>query len=286
MNLGLWRCKLLPKFRYQKPKTVDEAVTLLSEHGREAKILAGGTDLLIGIDEGTVSAQYVVDVKAIPDLRGISVAESGELTIGACATINEILETERLPAGMGAVREAASVLATYQIRNRATVGGNLCNASPACDLGPPFLVLGASLRVVARNGDRTVPLRDFFSGVKLTCCRPDELVTHIMVPACNGTLSAFRKRQRIGGHDLALVNAAGAFSEAGGLRIALGAVAPTPLLFDGFDGTGLDETEKIVKMVMESISPVDDVRSSRLYRQHMAEFLVTELLRVLRKRRD
>jgi CO/xanthine dehydrogenase FAD-binding subunit len=276
---------LLPKVRYQKPKTVDEAVSLLSERGREAKIFAGGTDLLIGIEEGTVSAQYIVDVKGIADLHRIRVLESGGLAIGACVTINEILETESLPAGMDAIREAASVLGTYQIRNRATVGGNLCNASPACDLGPPLLVLGASLKVVSAKGKRTVPLRDFFSGVKLTCCEPDELVTHIVLPGSNGTFSAFRKRQRIGGHDLALVNAAAAFSIASGLRIALGAVAPTPLLVDGFDGTGPDEVERIIKKVMEAISPVDDVRSSRLYRERMAEFLVVELLSVLEERR-
>lgn len=292
---------MLPAFCYERAVSVDEAVDLLARYGPDARILAGGTDLLIGIEDGTIPARRVIDVKGIPDLHGISVSESGETSIGACTTINEIIEAGNLPPGTAAVIEAASVLATYQIRNRATVGGNICNASPACDLGPPFLVLKACLRMVSGGGERTVPLRDFFSGVKQTCCGPEELVTHITLPPLNGTVSAFRKRQRIGGHDLALVNAAAAFSGDGGssspgkgksagggksptgLRIAVGAVATTPLVIDGFDGLGPGDAKKVVRKVMDSISPIDDVRSSRRYREGMVGFLIRELLGTLRE---
>jgi carbon-monoxide dehydrogenase medium subunit len=275
---------LLPKLSYHRASTIDEAVGLLSEYGKKAKILAGGTDLLIGLEAGAIAADKVIDIKCIHDLREISVSRSGELTIGACVTVNEILEAGPLPAGMDAVLEAASLLATYQIRNRATVGGNVCNASPACDLGPPLLVLGANLRIMSADGERIVPLTDFFSGVKMTCCEPDELVTHIMIPPVDGTVTAFRKRQRIDGHDLALVNAAAALSGEGKVRIALGAVAMTPLLIDDFGGAGPDDPDEVVKIIKESASPIDDVRSSRIYREHMVEYLVRELLDVLRRR--
>ncbi len=253
-------------------------MALLKRHGRDAGILAGGTDLLIGMQDGTACVRHLIDIKPIPGLGELSVSDSGDLAIGACATINRLLE-EGVPPGMEALAQAADVLATYQIRNRATVGGNVCNASPACDLGPPLLVLDAEVRAVSPNGERTIPLKDFFTGVKCTCCGPDEIVTHIMIPASPGPrVSSFRKRQRLKGHDLAMVNAAAAYSREAGLKVALGAVAETPILIGGLDGAGLDDRAKVLDTVANSISPIDDVRGSRTYRLKMAEFLVGEVL--------
>jgi CO/xanthine dehydrogenase FAD-binding subunit len=171
------------------------------------------------------------------------------------------------------------MLATNQLRNRATVGGNVCNASPACDLGPPLLVLGGLVRAVSPAGERSIPLKDFFSGVKCTCCAPDEIVTHVLVPAPGeARASAFRKRQRLKGHDLAVVNAAASYGKSGGLKVAVGAVAETPVLIGGLDGAGPDDRIKVLETVMSSISPISDVRGSREYRVKMVEFLVGELL--------
>jgi carbon-monoxide dehydrogenase medium subunit len=122
-------------------------------------------------------------------------------------------------------------------------------------------------------------LKDFFSGVKCTCCGEDEIVTHILVPASGDErVSAFRKRQRLKGHDLAVVNAAASYSKSDGLKLALGAVAETPLLINGLEGTGPDDRIKVLETVMNTISPISDVRGSREYRLKMAEFLVGELL--------
>ena len=126
---------MLPRFRHFRPDTLEEALGLLESHGSEACIIAGGTDLLVGLDDGTVSTEYLIDLKGISELSEITLSSDG-LRIGACVTINQLLESDYLAAGYRALRQAASRLATYQIRNRATLGGNLCNASPACDMGP------------------------------------------------------------------------------------------------------------------------------------------------------
>jgi carbon-monoxide dehydrogenase medium subunit len=270
--------KLLPEICYHRVTVIDRALALLAEHGPDAAILAGGTDLIIGLQDGTTCARHLIDIKAIPGFNEISVSDSGDLVIGACVTINGLLEAG-VPRGMEALTQAAGMLATNQLRNRATVAGNVCNASPACDLGPPLLVLGGLVRVVSPSGERSIPLKDFFSGVKCTCCGPDEIVTHVLVPAAGeAAVSAFRKRQRLKGHDLAVVNAAASYSKSAVLKVALGAVAETPVLIGGLDGAGPEDRIKVLENVMNSISPISDLRGSREYRLKMVEFLVGELL--------
>jgi CO/xanthine dehydrogenase FAD-binding subunit len=272
--------QVLPRFRYHKPAILEEAVGLLEDFGPNGRILAGGTDLLVGLGDGTISAAHVIDIKGITELSDISYAD-GTLTIGACVTVNRLLEFGGLPKACGALRAAAARLATHQIRNRATVVGNVCNASPACDMGPPLLVLDAYLRSASSRGERTIPLRDFFRGVKCTCCEPTEIVTGVVVPAGKDTVSVFSKRKRIRGHDLSLVNGAAACENGTGVRIALGAVAPTPVLIEGLERWGLSERHKMVRHAVASISPIDDVRSSSSYRLAMAERIVDDMLRFL-----
>jgi CO/xanthine dehydrogenase FAD-binding subunit len=281
---------MLPRFQYHRPETIEEALVLLEENSPDARILAGGTDILISMKEGICAPRHVVDVKAIPDLRRIEAAGDGSLTIGPCVTVNELLEFGGLPAGMAAMHDAASVLATYQLRNRATVGGNIINASPACDLGPPLLVLGATVSAVSPSGERTVALRDFFTSVKQTCLTQCEVVTSINVPPPADVVSAFVKRQRIKGHDLATVNVAAAAGGGGGLRLGLGAVAARPLLLDGLGGAGGADVEDLrdaaVRAALDAISPIDDVRASAAYRRDMVELLVGKVLRLLSERMD
>jgi CO/xanthine dehydrogenase FAD-binding subunit len=268
---------VLPRFRHFRPDTLEEALGLLESHGSEACIIAGGTDLLVGLDDGTVSTEYLIDLKGISELSEITLSSDG-LRIGACVTINQLLESDYLTAGYRALRQAASRLATYQIRNRATLGGNLCNASPACDMGPPLLVFDARLQTISDSGERTIPLRDFFQGVKVTCCQPCEIVTKIIVPASEGTASAFAKRTRIRGHDLALVNGAAACENGSGLRLALGAVASTPILIPGLGGVGTRDRQRIMDIVLRAVSPIDDVRSSSEYRTAMVRHVVDSVL--------
>ena len=279
---------MLPRFHYHRAETLDAALGLLKGHSPDARILAGGTDILITMKEGTCAPKHLIDVKAIPELVGIEVGQDNSLSIGACVTVNQLLEFGDLPPGMAALHDAASVLATYQLRNRATVGGNISNASPACDLGPPLLVLGASVVAVSPSGERRVPLGEFFTSVKQTCIAPDEIITRVLIPPPGDTVSAFVKRQRIRGHDLATVNAAVAAGGGRGLRLGLGAVAPVPLLIDAPAGAGDEaatrDRDAVVKAALGAVSPIDDVRSSALYRRHMVELLVTKALDLLYER--
>jgi CO/xanthine dehydrogenase FAD-binding subunit len=280
---------MLPRFHYHRAQTIDEAISLLRDHSPDARVLSGGTDLFIGMKEGTCAPGHVIDVKTIPDLCGIELAGDGSLSIGACVTVNQLLEFENMPAGVAALHDAASVLATYQLRNRATVGGNISNASPACDLGPPLLVLGAQVSAVSPSGPRTVALSEFFTSVKETCLARDELITAITVPPPGDTISAFVKRQRIRGHDLATVNVAAAVDGGRGLRLALGAVAPKPLLLADVPGAATGREVKdlrgaAVSAAMGAIAPIDDVRAGALYRCHMIELLVGRALDMLQER--
>ncbi len=279
---------MLPRFRYHRAETVDEALGLLVEHSPDARILAGGTDLLITMKSGTCAPAHIIDVKAVPELREIELAADGGISIGACVTVNELLEFGDLPAGMAALHDAASVLATYQLRNRATVGGNICNASPACDLGPPLIVLGARVNAVSPSGERTVPAHDFFTSVKETCLAQDEVIRSITLPPPGDVVSAFVKRRRIKGHDLATVNVAAAAGGGKGLRLGLGAVAVRPLLLDGLGevaGGGIgDLREAAVKAALEAIAPIDDLRASAEYRRRMVELLVERALCLLEER--
>jgi CO/xanthine dehydrogenase FAD-binding subunit len=286
---------MLPRFLYHKARTIEESLDLLAEHGPTAGVLAGGTDLLVAMKEGACAPRHIIDVKAIPELSGIESAPDGGISIGACVTVNELIEYEALPRGMEALRDASSVLATYQIRNRATVGGNICNASPACDLGPPLLVLGAAVRAVSPSGERRVAVRDFFTSVKETCLARDELIVRIDLPSARDTASVFAKRRRIRGHDLATASVAAAVGGNGGLRLGLGAVATRPLLVEdrgggapdtgggsGFDWTGAGK--RIMEAALAAISPVDDLRATAVYRRHMVEMLVRRSLELLKER--
>ena len=276
---------MLPKFSYLRALTLDEAFKALAEYGAEARILAGGTDLLVGMRGGVAWPRYLIDIKHIPELGEIRVDKDGSVAIGACVTVNDLLELE-LPAGCDALCKAASVLATKQVRNRATVGGNLCNASPACDLGPPLLVLGARLRLVSAAGERTIDLKDWFVCPKKTCIAEGEMLAEVVVLRGAAVASVFGKRQRIRGHDLAVVNAAAALAP-GGLKVAVGAVAPKPLLLEGLGGDidfGAAASDRVLKRVNDAISPIDDVRASGAYRRLMAEGLVRDLLEELKDR--
>ncbi|HVP56809.1 MAG TPA: xanthine dehydrogenase family protein subunit M [bacterium] len=288
---------MLPRFGYLRPATLGEALRALDDYAGEARLLAGGTDLLISMKDGLARPKYVIDIKQIPELRTLRVTGGSGLTIGACVTVNELLAFGALPAGMTALREAASWLGTHQVRHRATVGGNLCNASPACDLAPPLLVLDATVKALSAKGERAIPLKDFMTCPKETCLARHELVTEIVVPPADGTRSGFAKRTRIRGHDLSVVNAAVALSvdgvsggrsgprgkQAARLRIALGAVAPTPLLVEGLDGLDPGDEAGVMKVILGAISPIDDVRGSGLYRKAMVRVLIGDLLKRLRE---
>ena len=226
-------------FAYARPGTLAEAVALLAEHGPDARVLAGGTDLVIRLRDGTVATSLVVDVKRIPELApGIRVGEGGSLVIGATTAMTEIAAHPVIRRDVAALAEAAAVVGSVQIRNRATLAGNLCNASPAADTAPALLIHGAVVVVAGPDGARRIPLDGFFVRSGVTTLAPGELVTAVEIPApATRIASAHRRRTRRRGHDLASVTVACGVDGTAITRVAFGSVGPRPLL--RLDTTGV-----------------------------------------------
>ncbi len=218
-------------FAYARPATVAEALAILAEHGPDARVLAGGTDLVIRLRDGSLRPRVVVDIKRIAELGpGIRVAD-GRLVIAATTVMAEIAADERVRRDFTALAEAAAVVGSVQIRNRATLAGNVCNASPAADTAPSLLVYGAEVVAAGPAGVRRFPVDDLFVRSGVTTLAPAELVTAIELPIPAGRLgAAHARRTRRRGHDLASVTLAVAVDAAGVTRLAYGSVGPRPVL--------------------------------------------------------
>jgi xanthine dehydrogenase FAD-binding subunit len=280
----------LPKFEYIKPKTVQETASLLAGHGEDAKIFAGGTDLLVLMRSKVVMPKYLIDVKGVKELRELSHDGESGLKIGAAVTLNEIIELDVVRERFGALWSAANSLADPTLRNRATLAGNICNASPASDAAPALLVLDAEIDVVGKEGERTIPIQEFFTGVKRTSLKQGEFVKAVRIPnPPNGAKGDYLKWGRTRGEDLAVVGVAALVGNSGKklMRIALSSVAPTPLLVKDAEkipeesGSVEEQIEKAVSVVTEKVCPITDVRCCKEYRTHMAGVLTRRILRKL-----
>lgn len=269
---------MLKSFEYVKPKTKEEAIKALSEPG--SKVLAGGTDLLVNIRNKVVKPEVLVDIKEIEELQGIRY-EYGKLFVGATVTINDLIENETISKTYPILKDAGQVLASYQVRNRATVGGNLCNASPAADMAPPFLVLQAKALVFGSDGLKEIPLKEFFLGVKKTTLKPDEILVGLSVPVKDGH-GRYYKKSRIKGHDLSIVGVAG-YRMDNCFYLGIGACAVTPKLVEvEVKGTGKAEAIKMIKeKVFEEVNPITDVRATAEYRRAMLEVFIERIVNEL-----
>jgi carbon-monoxide dehydrogenase medium subunit len=274
---------MLGRFDYERPTSLAEAARLLTECGSSAAVLAGGTDLLVDLRAGRRVVRLLVGVKRIDALRRLDVDSAGELTIGAAVPLNEMIERAAIRRTHPGLVQAAESIATYQLRNRATAVGNLCNASPAADMAPILLALGACLVAWSPRGERTIPLSSLFVGVKKTCLAPDEIAAELRVPAPEpGLRSRFLKQQRLRGHDLAVSSVAGTYAPTTGvLRLAVGSCAPTPLLLEpievGRSSRAADE-EKAARAVQAAMRPISDTRASAGYRRAVLPVLVRRLV--------
>ncbi|MBN1477255.1 xanthine dehydrogenase family protein subunit M [Candidatus Sumerlaeota bacterium] len=274
--------------RYSRPTSVAQACALLSDAPGRTALLTGGTDMAVSLRSGR-DVDLMVDLKRIPELHTLGWSDEGELTIGACMTLREICESTPIRERFPALTEAAEVVGSYQIRCRATITGNLCNASPCADTIPPLLALGARIRITDPSGEREEPLDGFITHVKKTRLKPSEVVTAVIVPPPPpGSRNAFMRIQRLRGHDLALVNAAATFNpKTRAFTLAVGSVAPTPLLIPDLDdacpsGATPDEVgERLAERTLPHISPIDDVRASAEYRRDMTALLCRRLARRL-----
>ena len=258
-------------YEFLSPATCAEAIELLKEK-KNLRILAGGTDLIIALRTGVLQCDYLMDIKEIPELRKIAMTDAG-LEVGAAVCLGEMIESGLLQGYFAALGQSADSVANVLLRNRATMAGNICNASPVGDMLPSALVCGGLLHTMAPSGERIIPLREFFTGVKKHVLAADEMVVKTVFPVAEGH-SAFRKKKRIRGHDLAQASVAASLS-GGVLKIAFGAAAPTPVLAELDPALPRDE---IIEKAMGIVSPISDVRSSKEYRLAMLRYLAAEVL--------
>lgn len=269
---------------YFKPGSLSEAVEAL-QSGR-AKPLAGGTDLLINMRNGVEKPELLVDIKGLEELNEFSADEKKGITIGALVDLNFLIDSADVRKRYPVITESAATIATYQLRNRATLVGNICNASPAADMAPALYVLGAEVVINGPNGERKLPVSEFITGVKRTALKEGEIVVRIEITQAASGKMAFLKKQRYRGHDLATVNVAGiADPSAKTLRVCIGACAVTPVLLKGTDelyreSKNTDElADSVAELAQKAISPIDDVRASAEYRRDMASVYIKRLIR-------
>jgi carbon-monoxide dehydrogenase medium subunit len=271
-------------FAYERPRTAEALGTLLAEHGEQACLLAGGTDLLVMIRAGLIRPRIVADVKAVEELQALQHYDDGGVFIGAAVTINRIVDDARFGAAHVGLKTGAAAIATYAIRNRATVVGNVSNASPCADTVSSLCLLEAQVELRSTKGTRRVLVRDFVTGVKKTAREANEYVAGIHIPPqSKGTRTFFRKRQRVRGHDLALANASVIYDpDKKRLRVAVGSCSPRPAIVELDDMFAKPDLEEAARRAMSAIAPISDVRASAEYRSDMTGMLVRRLLEDVR----
>jgi CO/xanthine dehydrogenase FAD-binding subunit len=280
-------------FAYERPSRLADALTLLAGDDADARPLAGGTDLIIRIRDGSIRPRTVVDVKGIAELtRDIVVDDDGWLRIGARTTMTDLMRDERIRRDCVALAESAAYVGSVQIRNRATLAGNICNASPAADTAPALLVYGARVVAVGPGGRRMIPLDDFFVRSGVTTLAHGELVEAIQMPlprGRRGVVHARRTRRR--GHDLASVTLAVAIGEDGTTRLSYGSVGPRPVL--AVDETGVladpaasddAKRERLDALFADASPSPTSMRASPAYRLAMLRVLGLRALRTATER--
>ena len=269
----------LPDFDYYAPQTVQEVSSLLSQLGSKAKILSGGTDLMVKMKHGLVACETLISLKELKELREIRYEPGKGVVIGSRATHNELVNSPLLNEKYLSVSEAAHHMASNQIRNLGTVGGNIVNAVPSADLPPILIALGASVTMAGPNGERTVLLEDFFTGPGCSVLTENEVVTRFTIPDQVTTGSTYIKFGLRRSGALAVVGVAAVVTMEGKIikdaRIALGAVAPTPMRAKQAEAVliGQEYSEDLLEQAgvaaSQECSPISDIRGSEDYRRDM-----------------
>lgn len=269
---------------YHRPRTLDE-MWRLKETVPDAHFIAGGTDLMVG----NHPPRALISLRSIPGLDGI---EMGPPTrIGAMTLVADLLAHQGIAARYPTLTQACHLFASMQIRNAATVGGNLCNASPAADLAPPLLVHDATVRLSSPGGAREMPLEEFFLGPGRTALQPGEILSDVYLdPPPDGALTTFLRKTRVR-MDIALVSVAVLVRLEGArctlARVAAGAVAPTPLRLKMVEARleGESLTPRLAAdagaLAAQNVEPVDDIRTTAAYRRHMVGVYVKRALQEL-----
>ncbi len=285
----------LPRFEYHAPKTLVSALSILAEQGDGAHLFAGGTDVMVKMSAGRLKPKVVIHLMDIEGLDGIQFHPTQGLTLGATARLAEVAAHPDVLKNYPALAHAVEVMANVEVRHMATVAGNLCNAAPSADTAPPLIAMGAEVTLASVNGERRLPLDQFFVGPGFTAMQQGEVMTsiHVPPPQPKSGASYMRISARCG-VDIAAVGV-GVMAEFNGkgckeARIVLGAVAPIPMrakktedLMKGQHWTGV-----LIKeggdMAAEEAKPISDVRASAEWRKKMVAVLTRRTLEEARER--
>ena len=277
------------RFDLTLPETVDECVRLLVERGPDAKLVAGGTDLLPQLKTGMLRTAHVVDLTGVPQLRQLARANGSGLRIGAAVTARTLERDPGVNAAYPAIAESGAMVGSVQVRNLATLGGNLCNAAPSADMAPPLLALDAEAVIQGPHGTRRVPFASFFLGVRRTVLGPGELLVEIAVPHpgphSGGNYRRHTPRREL---DIAVVGVASQLTLSRGVctkaRIALASVAPTPIraaeaerVLEGQPVTP-ELIERAARAAVDAARPISDQRGSADFRRHLVQVLTRRTL--------
>jgi len=278
-------------FEYFEPSSVNEAISLLAKYKKEAKVLAGGTDLTVNLKHNILRPNYIINIGAIPDLNYIDFDHGKGLRIGALTTMRALIESTELRKTCPVIPQAVSQLGNPAIRNVATLGGNLCNASPAADSAPVLIGLSAKAKIVGPDGVRVIPLEDFFSGPHSNVLKVGEILTEIQVPLPPAnTKGVYLKYGGRGVADLAIVGVAiVANIEAknkvcNDIKIVLGSVAPTPMRAkkaeESIKGQVITKAliDESAQIAANDARPITDNRSSAGYRKTLVNVYVRRAL--------
>ncbi len=278
---------IIPDFNYHRPSTINEAVELLS-NSNDAVPVAGGTDLLVEIKMGLRQHQAIVSLNALNELKTIDESD-GKLHIGSGVTHNMLIESSLIKEKYPALAEAAISIGTTQIRNRGTVGGNLCTAASCCDMGPILIAMNASVHIISSTGERQLPLKEFFLHHKKTVLSKGEILSGITMAIPSENTGAvyikfgLRESASISVASVAVVLTQNSDNMISG-NVAIGAVAPTPVIsksansvLDGVKREDLYEGSEILRNAGEGSAtdsiPLDDIRGTAMYRKHLIKTL-------------
>lgn len=282
---------VLPEFEYIRPKTADEAIRFLKSHSDQARPFLGGTDCLVALRDHKISPHYLVDLKYLNGFHDLTFTKDAGLTISAAVTMNQLIASEHVRVHFPLIAAAAREVGGYQLRSRATLVGNICNASPCGDTIAPCLVYEGTASILGPDGQRQVPLKDFFTGPGKTVLECGEIVNSIQLPLPpEDSVGKYCSIGRNALGDLAIVavtvlafpsNSVGSgFS----FRIALSAVAPTVIFAEEaqqlLSEKPIDEmiVEQAALLASQASSPIDDIRGSAHYRREMVRVLTCQAL--------
>lgn len=273
---------------YFKPADIKDALALLRQYGEKASVIAGGTDLVVLMRSRKVIPSYLIDISQIQELSQVQ-WDGNSLIIGACLTLRNAELSTLIKDNFIALYEALNQMASIQIRNQGTIGGNICRASPSADTVPPLIIYNAAIELEDSEGKTNLPLTDFFISPGKTKIKPGQMLTRIIIQGVNTcTGASFQRIARVAA-DLAKVNTAVLITVENNTctdaRIAIGSAGPTVLRANNAEaflkGKYIDDSaiQTAGEIASQEIKPVDDARSTREYRKHICKYLVMEAIK-------